>query len=93
MDWVTEHTRAELDPSCTAAGREGTILLWGDSFAQALSLGIREQLPPGTVARAGRDLGVPPRDRQFRHDAFANVAARKPTFTRWRAFGGCGLPS
>ena len=47
MDWVTEHTRAELDPSCTTAGRDGTILLWGDSFAQALSLGIREQLPPG----------------------------------------------
>jgi hypothetical protein len=37
-----------LDPSCTAAGRDRTFLLWGDSFAQALSLGIREQLPPGT---------------------------------------------
>ena len=29
-------------------GREHTVLLWGDSFAQALSLGIREQLPAGT---------------------------------------------
>ena len=30
-------------------GRERTFLLWGDSFAQALSLGLREQLPPGTA--------------------------------------------
>ena len=47
MDWVTEGTRHQLDPSCTAAGSSGTVLLWGDSFAQALSLGIREQLPRG----------------------------------------------
>jgi hypothetical protein len=47
MDWVTEQTRTELDPSCTTAGGAATILLWGDSFAQALSLGIREQLPSG----------------------------------------------
>jgi peptidoglycan/LPS O-acetylase OafA/YrhL len=47
MDWDTERSRAELDATCTAAGRDGTILLWGDSFAQALSLGIREQLPAG----------------------------------------------
>ena len=48
MEWTTERVRTELDPSCTAPGRERTFLLWGDSFAQALSLGIREQLPPGT---------------------------------------------
>jgi peptidoglycan/LPS O-acetylase OafA/YrhL len=48
MEWKTERVRTELDPSCTAAGRERTFLLWGDSFAQALSLGIREQLPPGS---------------------------------------------
>jgi hypothetical protein len=47
MDWATEQTRPMLDPSCTTAGRDGTILLWGDSYAQALSLGIREQLPAG----------------------------------------------
>ena len=49
MDWVTEDARAGLDPSCTAAGGAGTVLLWGDSFAQALSLGIREQLSPGVA--------------------------------------------
>ena len=36
--------RQSLDPSCTAAGSD--VMLWGDSFAQALSLGIRESLPP-----------------------------------------------
>ncbi len=49
MDWVTERARTELDSSCTAPGQERTYLLWGDSFAQALSLGLREQLPPGTA--------------------------------------------
>ena len=58
MDWVTERARTELDPSCTAAGRERTYLLWGDSFAQALSLGLREQSAARHVARAGRDLGL-----------------------------------
>ena len=47
MDWATEDARAALDTSCTIAGEAGTVLLWGDSFAQALSLGLREQLPPG----------------------------------------------
>jgi peptidoglycan/LPS O-acetylase OafA/YrhL len=37
-----------LDPSCTAAGSARTVFLWGDSFAQALSLGIRESLPADT---------------------------------------------
>jgi peptidoglycan/LPS O-acetylase OafA/YrhL len=47
MDWVTERTRPAVDPSCGAAGARGTVLLWGDSFAQALSPGIREVLPSG----------------------------------------------
>ena len=47
MDWVTERTRDSIDPSCTAAGQSHTVLLWGDSFAQSLSLGIRESLPAG----------------------------------------------
>jgi hypothetical protein len=46
MDWDTGETRDALPPSCTAAGRRLTLMLWGDSFAQALSLGIRESLPP-----------------------------------------------
>ena len=49
MDWISETTREAIDPSCTTPGRDGTVLLWGDSFAQALSQGIREQLPAGTT--------------------------------------------
>lgn len=45
MDWTNEHARDAIDPSCTVAGREHTVLLWGDSFAQALSLGLRQSLP------------------------------------------------
>lgn len=49
MDWVTERARTALEPSCTEPGQLRTFLLWGDSFAQSLSLGIREQLPAGTA--------------------------------------------
>ena len=49
MDWKTQGLRDAIDPSCTTAGREHTVFLWGDSFAQALSLGIREHLPAGTA--------------------------------------------
>ena len=59
MDWVTEDARAELDPSCGAAGDAGTVLLWGDSFAQALSLGIREQLPRGVALAQVATSGCP----------------------------------
>jgi peptidoglycan/LPS O-acetylase OafA/YrhL len=44
MDWQSERTRESIDPSCTRPGRAHTVLLWGDSFAQALSLGMRESL-------------------------------------------------
>ena len=40
--------RASLPPSCVEQGRAHTVMLWGDSFAQALSQGIRESLPPET---------------------------------------------
>ncbi|HEX6164546.1 MAG TPA: acyltransferase family protein [Vicinamibacterales bacterium] len=49
MEWDTEATRDSIDPSCTQPGRAGTVLLWGDSFAQALSLGLRESLPDGVA--------------------------------------------
>ena len=41
------------------AGRAHTVLLWGDSFAQALSLGLRESLPAGYGAGAGHHLRLP----------------------------------
>jgi peptidoglycan/LPS O-acetylase OafA/YrhL len=60
MDWITEATRDRLDPSCTTAGSGGTVFLWGDSFAQALSQGIREQLPPNiTLAQVTTSACLP----------------------------------
>ena len=41
--------KAAIDPVCTVAGRAHTVFLWGDSYAQALSLGIRESLPADTT--------------------------------------------
>jgi peptidoglycan/LPS O-acetylase OafA/YrhL len=49
MNWQTGETRTVLDPSCTPSAVARTIFLWGDSYAQALSRGIRENLPPGTA--------------------------------------------
>ncbi len=49
VDWQSERTRDSLDPSCTQPGRAHTVMLWGDSFAQALSLGLRESLPADTA--------------------------------------------
>jgi len=47
-DRDTQKVRAALPASCLERGSAHTVMLWGDSFAQALSLGIRENLPPGT---------------------------------------------
>lgn len=47
MDWPTGATRTHIDASCTQAGERATVLLWGDSYAQALSLGLRTVLPAG----------------------------------------------
>jgi peptidoglycan/LPS O-acetylase OafA/YrhL len=41
--------KESLDPICTTEGRARTVFLWGDSYAQALSLGIRENLPADTA--------------------------------------------
>jgi peptidoglycan/LPS O-acetylase OafA/YrhL len=49
MEWQTWRTRGEIDRSCTAAGAARTVFLWGDSFAQSLSLGIRESVPADTA--------------------------------------------
>jgi peptidoglycan/LPS O-acetylase OafA/YrhL len=49
MDWPTGQTRASIAASCTAAGARETWLLWGDSYAQALSPGLRALAPSGTA--------------------------------------------
>ena len=48
LDWKLHRVRTEVAPSCLERGAAHTVFLWGDSHAQALSLGIRENLPPGT---------------------------------------------
>ena len=45
MDWPTGHTRDSIDAACIAPGQRRTLFLWGDSFAQSISLGIRSILP------------------------------------------------
>ena len=45
MDWKTGNTKSALDPDCTRPGQRRTVLLWGDSYAEALSLGLRRLLP------------------------------------------------
>ena len=44
----TERNQTSIDPSCTASQGKGGVFLWGDSHAQALSLGLRTLLPKGT---------------------------------------------
>ncbi|WP_122667173.1 acyltransferase family protein [Pseudomonas viridiflava] len=53
----TERGLSAIDPSCTEKRGQGGVFLWGDSHAQALSLGLRTLLTRGTpfyqVASAG----------------------------------------
>ena len=48
MEWGSERTKAMIDPSCTAPGLRQTVFLWGDSYAQALSWGLRSVTEPDT---------------------------------------------
>lgn len=60
MDWQTSATKGALAESCTAAGARETWLLWGDSYAQALSPGLRAIAPTGTaVAQVATSLCRP----------------------------------
>jgi peptidoglycan/LPS O-acetylase OafA/YrhL len=38
FDEERKSVRQRIDPSCTAVGGKGAVFLWGDSYAQALSL-------------------------------------------------------
>jgi peptidoglycan/LPS O-acetylase OafA/YrhL len=91
MDWPTGNTRAAIDPGCTAAGPGETWFLWGDSYAQALSHGLRAIAPPGTavaqVATSSCRPSLVDRDaevaggRCLRANAFAleRIAALRPS--------------
>ena len=52
-----DRNQSAIDPSCTQQRGHGGVFLWGDSHAQALSLGLRTQLAADTpfyqVASAG----------------------------------------
>ena len=90
MDWPTDRLRDAIDTSCTQPGAAGTWLLWGDSYAQALSLGLRDLLPRGVqLAQIATSLCRPdtleydgvPDGRCQRANAFAasQVAALRPS--------------
>lgn len=60
MDWPTGAVRPSIDPACTQPGERETVFLWGDSYAQALSAGLRAAAPPGTgVAQVTTSLCRP----------------------------------
>ena len=61
MDWKSEKTRPSISGDCTLPGMRGTWFLWGDSYAQALSLGLRQALPAGFSLAQVATSGCPPR--------------------------------
>lgn len=48
-DWSRRAAREAIAEACTAPGARATWFLWGDSHAQALSFGLRKNLPAGTA--------------------------------------------
>ena len=69
MDWDSERNRDAIDPACTQPGPKGTVFLWGDSHAQALSSGLREILPAGVQLAQVTTSGCAPRLREINPDA------------------------
>ena len=61
MDWTSGSNRTAISPECTSPGARGTVLLWGDSYAQALSLGLRQSLPDGVHLAQVATSQCPPR--------------------------------
>lgn len=60
MDWPTGAVRPSIAPACTEPGGRETVFLWGDSYAQALSVGLRAAAPAGTrVAQVATSLCRP----------------------------------
>ena len=91
MDWPTGKVRESIDPACTEPGARDTVLLWGDSYAQALSAGLRAAAPDGTrVAQVTTSLCRPSFDaadpqvpegrcRRANDFAIASMRALKPS--------------
>ena len=65
MDWGSHRTRTAIDPECTQRGERATALLWGDSYAQALSLGIRQLLRPDVRLAQVATSACPPSEKNL----------------------------
>ena len=99
MDWQTGENRTALAASCTVPGASETWLLWGDSYAQALSPGLRAIAPTGTavaqVATSKCRPSLRDRDAEYaggrclRANAFAleSIAALRPAVVVMAQFG------
>ncbi|WP_343731137.1 acyltransferase family protein [Duganella sp.] len=48
VDVLSRTGKPDTDPICTTKQGDGGVFLWGDSHAEALSFGLRAQLPKGT---------------------------------------------
>lgn len=59
-DWKTRSAKSSVSQACLRSGVRGTVFLWGDSHAQALSLGLSEILPSGFVLAQIASSGCPP---------------------------------
>lgn len=60
LEWHSLRPLRSIDARCTARGQISTRLLWGDSHAQALSLGLRSILPVGGLLAQVATSGCPP---------------------------------
>lgn len=58
-DWNTKHAKSVIDASCTQFGGKGVTFLWGDSYAQALSLGLKELVGANHLSQVATS-GCPP---------------------------------
>jgi hypothetical protein len=84
MDWATERTRDSIDASCTEPGERGTVFLWGDSHAQALSAGLRHLMPDGWRLAQVTTSACPPRVREPDPQALHQRCSKANTFARDR---------
>jgi peptidoglycan/LPS O-acetylase OafA/YrhL len=84
MDWQTERTRPAIDEDCTRTGEHGAVFLWGDSHAQALSLGIRSAMPNGVRLAQVTTSACPPRLREPNPRALDGRCERANRYARER---------
>lgn len=58
-DWATKHSKQSVSEACTQASGKSAVFLWGDSHAQALSLGLRTMFGEHAVSQVATS-GCPP---------------------------------